>query len=85
MKIIKFEKESCNPCNMVSNWLDDAGVQYERLNPFQSEEGAKLAAEYQIGFTVPVTVLVDANGNKVELTRGYHPDELKGLVEKLNA
>lgn len=85
MKIIKFEKENCGPCKMVSNLLDVEGVEYESLNPFESEEGAKLAAKYQIGFTVPVTVLVDSDGNSVDVVRGYNPPALDELIKKLNA
>ena len=33
-KIIKFEKNDCNPCAMVSDLLDKKGIEYERINPF---------------------------------------------------
>jgi thioredoxin 1 len=85
MKLVKFEKENCGPCNMVSNWLEDQGVEYERVNPFKGEEAQKLAVKYKIGMTVPVTVLVDDAGEKVELVRGFNPDELETLVAKLKA
>ena len=28
-KIVKFEKNDCNPCAMVSDLLDKKGVEYE--------------------------------------------------------
>ena len=31
-KLIKFEKDGCNPCNMVSAWLDERNVEYEKIS-----------------------------------------------------
>ena len=31
-KLVKFEKNDCNPCAMVSDLLDKKGVEYERIN-----------------------------------------------------
>ena len=33
-KVIKFEKPGCQPCEMVSAVLDEAGVVFEAINPF---------------------------------------------------
>lgn len=86
MRIVKFEKENCGPCNMVSNFLEnEMEVDYTRLNPFNGGEAQKLAAKYQIGMTVPVTVLVDADGNKVDLSRGYDPEKLEEFVKQVKA
>jgi len=84
MKIIKFEKQNCGPCTMVSNYLNEEGVEYTALNPFDGGEAADLAGKYQIGFQVPVTILVDAEGNEVARSRGYNPEELDELILGLN-
>jgi thioredoxin 1 len=83
MELIKFEKDNCGPCTMVSNYLDENKVSYKTFNPFNGGEDARLAAKYQIGMTVPVTVLVDEAGEKVELSRGYKPPELDALIAQL--
>ena len=35
-RLIKFEKDDCNPCAMVSDLLDKSGVEYEKINPFEN-------------------------------------------------
>jgi thioredoxin 1 len=84
-EIIKFEKENCGPCNSVSNYLEnEAKVAYTRMNPFNGGRAAELAAKYQIGFQVPVVVLVDDEGNKLDMSRGYQPEELDAFAAQVN-
>ena len=33
-RIIKFEKNDCAPCAQVSAYLDNRGISYETINPF---------------------------------------------------
>ncbi len=75
MKIIKFEKEDCNPCAMVSELLDKNGVEYEKVNPFNNPE---MAVQFKVR-SVPTTILMDDN---TELKRivGFKPDELNELL-----
>lgn len=35
MKIIKLEQPNCNPCKMVSNYLNEVGVEYETVDVTQ--------------------------------------------------
>ncbi|AZV43550.1 SPBc2 prophage-derived thioredoxin-like protein yosR [Peribacillus asahii] len=37
-KIIKLEKPNCNPCGMVSSFLNDQGVEYEAFNVMENPE-----------------------------------------------
>lgn len=78
MKIIKFEKEDCNPCAMVSELLDKNGVEYEKVNPFNNPE---MAVQFKVR-SVPTTILMDDN---TELKRivGFKPDELNELLGKM--
>ena len=75
MKIIKFEKEDCNPCAMVSELLGKNGVEYEKVNPFNNPE---MAVQFKVR-SVPTTILMDDN---TELKRivGFKPDELNELL-----
>ena len=54
-KLVKFEKNDCNPCAMVSDLLDKKGVEYERINPFDNPE---LAVKYRVR-SVPTVILFE--------------------------
>ncbi|HBX21369.1 MAG TPA: thiol reductase thioredoxin, partial [Porphyromonadaceae bacterium] len=68
----------CNPCVMVSQFLEKKHVAFEAVNPFNRPE---LAMKYKIR-AVPTTLLVEED---VELERvvGYDPDKLNTLVAQL--
>lgn len=74
-RIIKFEKDDCSPCNMVSAYLDKKGVVYETVNPFNQPE---LAMQFRVK-SVPTVILLD---QEQELSRviGFKPEELNILV-----
>jgi thioredoxin 1 len=78
-KLIKFEKENCPACTMVENVLNEQGVVAEKVNPF---ENPKLAVKFEIS-SVPVTILIDEEGNEIQRSRGFNPDELQELISKL--
>lgn len=71
-KIIKFEKEDCAPCNMVSEYLDLKGVQYEKINPFDQPE---IAMRYKVR-SVP-TVIIEHQDEVLHRIIGFKPDELQ--------
>lgn len=80
MKLIKFEKENCPKCTLVENYLNDQGVQSEKVNPF---ENPSLASRYNVG-SIPTTVLVDDIGEKIgDEVIGFNGDELDELISKL--
>ena len=74
-KILKFEKNDCNPCAMVSDILDKSGVQYEKVNPFNSPE---LAMKYKVR-SVPTVILVDQE-QEIKRTVGFKPEELQEIM-----
>ncbi|MFF3021019.1 glutaredoxin family protein, partial [Streptomyces sp. NPDC057939] len=45
MRVIKLEQSNFNPCKMVSNYLNDAGVKYETVDVTQKPE---VAAQYEV-------------------------------------
>ena len=77
-KILKFEKNDCNPCAMVSDILDKSGVQYEKVNPFNSPE---LAMKYKVR-SVPTVILVDQD-QEIKRTVGFKPEELQEIMNSL--
>ena len=79
MKIIKFEKPGCVPCQMVQNFLDDKGVAVEKVNPFDNPDEA---VKYEIS-SVPVTILLNNEGEEVQRSVGFKPDELDSMASKL--
>ncbi len=80
MKLIKFEKENCSSCNAVENFLNVNNIEHDKVNPFEYPE---LAVKYDIG-SVPVTILLDDNGNEVKRSIGFKPNELEDIINELN-
>lgn len=78
MKIIKLEKQGCNPCQMVQNFLDAQEVAVEKVDVFDQPE---IAMKYDIA-TVPVTILLDEEGNEVKRSNGYKPNELEEIIKE---
>lgn len=78
-KLLKFEKENCPACTMVENFLADNNVVAEKVNPFNDP---KLATKFMIS-SVPVTILLDEEGNELDRSRGFNPTELEKLISQL--
>lgn len=75
-KIVKFEKEDCNPCKQVSEYFTTRNILFETINPFDNPE---LAMKYRIR-SVPTTLLVEEN-QEVMRVIGFQPNELNKLIE----
>ena len=78
MRLIKFQKQSCVPCEQVSAHLDKLGVAYETVNPYDTPE---VAIKYRVR-SVPTVLMVDNDNKEIFRSVGYKPeqlDELKGL------
>ena len=77
-KIIKFEKNDCNPCAMVSEFLDRKGVEYERINAFDNPE---MAMKFKVR-TVPTVILME-NDAEVKRVMGFKMEELNEMASEL--
>ena len=77
-KIIKFEKNDCNPCAMVSEFLDRKGVEYERINAFDNPE---MAMKFRVR-TVPTVILME-NDAEVKRVMGFKMEELNEMAPEL--
>lgn len=74
IRVIKFEKNDCAPCNMVSEFLDNKGVDYEKINPFENPEAAM---QFRVR-SVP-TVIVTKGNEEVRRIIGFKPEELQAI------
>ncbi|KJR69208.1 thioredoxin family protein [Bacillus velezensis] len=79
MRLIKLEQPNCNPCKMVSNYLEQAGVEYEVVDVTQNPEAA---AQFGV-MGVPVTFLLNEQGEEVKRSIGFKPNELDELLKEL--
>lgn len=78
MKIMKFEKQNCSPCQLVQNFLEDKGVDIERFDAFANP---RLAGQYDIA-SVPTVVLEDEMGVEIKRSIGFKPEELQEMIGK---
>lgn len=71
-RIIKFEKNDCAPCDQVSAYLDNKGISYEKVNPFDEPE---LAVKFKVR-TVPTVIVLEGEEIKHRVI-GFKPQELE--------
>lgn len=79
MKVIKFGKPDCAPCQAVEKFLKASGVDYLSVNPFETEE-FDLLIKHNVK-TVPITVLVDEKGEELQRKAGFNEAALTHLIE----
>ena len=77
-KIIKFEKNDCNPCAMVSDLLDKKGIAYESIHPFDNPE---MAVTYKRR-SVPPVILFEEN-EEIKRTIGFKPEEINEIISMM--
>ncbi|MCY7759708.1 glutaredoxin domain-containing protein [Bacillus inaquosorum] len=79
MRLIKLEQPNCNPCKMVSNYLEQADIQFETVDVTQEPE---VASRFGV-MGVSVTILLSGQGEEVKRSIGFKPDELDALINDL--
>lgn len=75
-QILKFSRVGCTPCKIMTNYLQDKGVDYKELDV---EEDAQLAVQYGIS-GVPTLLLVDEHGEVLERVVGFNPSAIEELL-----
>jgi|GEM_PF-157044 len=73
-RIIKFEKNGCAPCAQVSAFLDNKGIRYESVNPFDQPD---LAARLRVR-TVPTVIVMNGEREHRRII-GFKPEELASI------
>ena len=79
-KLVKFEKNGCNPCSMVSDWLDRRNIEYEKVNAF---DDPMRAAQAKVR-SVPTLILME-DDVEIARTTGFKPDEIEKIVNQFQA
>lgn len=79
MKLLKFYKESCPSCVLVTQYLNSKGIEHEAVNPFENPD---VASNFEF-MSVPVTFLLDDEGKEVKRSTGYNPAELDAMIAQL--
>ena len=77
-KIIKLGLPTCRPCLAVNNYLDEYGADYRDVDVSQNPE---VAAIHDIA-SVPVTILLDEEGEEIMRSVGFNPEELDEILKK---
>lgn len=78
-KLIKFEKDNCKPCEMVSDYLSSKNVGFEAINAYDNPmKASKMKVR-----SVPTLMLLDNEGNEIKRIVGYNPQEIDQLIEEL--
>lgn len=74
-KLLKFEKNDCAPCEQVSQYLNDKGIEYETIKPYDTPE---LATKHKVR-TVPTLILMDGDKEAGRVI-GFKPLEIDNLL-----
>lgn len=78
-KMIKFEKDNCKPCEMVTEYLNSKNVEFEAINAYNEPmKASKMKVR-----SVPTLMLLDSEGNEIRRIVGYNPQEIDQLIEEL--
>ncbi|WP_312352559.1 thioredoxin family protein [Sphingobacterium siyangense] len=73
--ILKFEKNDCQPCKQVNEFLDQNEVAYMSINAFDNPDMAKA---YRIKSVPAIILLVD--GTEIKRSIGFKHDELIEII-----
>lgn len=94
MRLVKFMNTGCVPCQMVSNFLGEKGVDYIEVNALETSEEELIQAYGELGkaienvrkelSSVPVLVLFDDDNNEIDRVSGFNPSKIEHLLAKLN-
>ncbi|QHJ97852.1 thioredoxin domain-containing protein [Bacillus subtilis] len=79
MRLIKLEQPNCNPCKMVSHYLEQADIHFKTVDVTQEPE---VAARFGV-MGVPVTIVLNDQGEEVKRSVGFKPNELDELLKEL--
>lgn len=78
-RLLKLYQPSCRPCQMVSQFLESHNVEHEAINVLENPD---VAVKYGI-MSTPVIILLDNEGNEIQRSIGFKPDEIKEMISKL--
>lgn len=77
--LLKLYKEDCVPCATLENFLNIQTIPHESVDIMKNTD---LAVKYGI-MSVPVTILLNENGEEVDRANGFNPEKLNELISQL--
>ena len=80
MRVIKFSKAGCAPCEQVTKYLEKTGIEYETVDPTETED-FDLILKHNIR-AVPVTLLLDDEGEAIKRVVGFNEQGLQEIINK---
>jgi glutaredoxin len=79
MKLLKFWKQGCVPCQFVTNILNELEVEYQDINALENED---LREQFNIQ-SVPVLILLDDKDTEVGRVNGYDPIGIEQITAQM--
>ncbi|GGC34922.1 hypothetical protein GCM10011386_28820 [Parapedobacter defluvii] len=79
LRILKFQTDSCATCATVAGALDNYGIPYRDINPFDHPD---LAAQYRVR-SVPTVIVIEGEREILRMV-GYKPEiieQIRGLIK----
>lgn len=84
MKIIKFGKPGCAPCDNVETFLKNKEVDFLSINPYNTDSDYDMDLIIKANVkTIPVTILLDDDGNIIKRKAGFNEKALEDLINSL--
>jgi len=74
INVIKFQTDNCVTCGTVAKAMDNYGIPYRDINPFDHPE---MAAKYRVR-SVPTVVATDGENELLRMV-GYKPEAIEKL------
>lgn len=78
MRIIKFGKSGCPPCQQVDIYLNRENIKYESIDT-DTTDNFDLLIEHNIK-TVPITLLLNKKGEVITKVVGFSEPSLQHLI-----
>lgn len=84
MRLLKFKQNNCTPCKMVDKFIEEE-LRTQADETYILFAGDKKADDLALKYGVmqsPTFVLVDDNGEKIDMVRGVGQTKVRAIFEK---
>lgn len=79
MRIVKFQTESCIPCKIVDNMLNEMGLKVDEVIDIENNEQLR---EKYIVMNVPTVMLLDSEDVEVTRVVGLDKEKIENLFRE---
>ena len=77
MNLLKFSSETCNPCKMLSKFLDDNKIPHNEI--MLENDVENLMGKYNIR-SFPTLIKLNDEGNEIGRIEGFNPIKIKEFI-----